>query len=91
MIYRDVNADDTMVARLNRKIFTVGGDAFNNPIVMATLASASGVVDTVRRATTTTIKRPALNTANSFYFIEVDVPTVNLELLGFQIEVKPAC
>jgi hypothetical protein len=91
MVYRDVNANDTMVARLKRKRFAVGGDAFNAPAVMATLTSESGVVDTVRRATTTNIRQGAINTANSFYFLEVEVPTVNLELLGFQIELEPQC
>jgi hypothetical protein len=91
MIYRDVNQNDTMVAQLMRKRFAVGGDALQSPIVMATVKSASGVVDAVRRATTTKIRQPAINAVNSFYYLEVDVPTINLEILGFQIEVKQTC
>lgn len=91
MIYRDVNNNDTMVASLKRKAFQVGGDAFTSPRVMAKVQSASGVVDTVRRATTTNIKRPVINGNRYFYFLEVEVPTINLEILGFQIEVKPTC
>jgi len=91
MIYRDVNANDTIVARLKRKRFTEGGTAFNAPATIAHVKSAAGVVDAIRRATTTKIDQGAINTLNSFYFLEVDVPTVNLDLVGFQIETKKEC
>jgi hypothetical protein len=91
MVYRDVNAADTMTAQLLRKTFRAGGAAANQPIVMATVSSAAGTPDTVRIATDSTIKSGQINTNNSFYFIQLQVPTINLEVLGFQIEVAPTC
>ena len=58
---------------------------------MAVVKTAAGTPDTVRMATDATINSAQINTDNSFYFIEADVPTVNLEILGFQIEVAPTC
>jgi len=91
MVYRDVNAADTITAQLLRKRFTVGGNAANAPVVMSTVKSAGGTTNTVRVATDTTIGTPLINTNTSFYFIQVQVPTVNLEILGFQIEVGQTC
>ena len=91
MVYRDVNAADAITARLFRKRFTVGGSAATAPVVMAVVKTAAGTPDTVRMATDATINSAQINTDNSFYFIEADVPTVNLEILGFQIEVAPTC
>jgi len=91
MVYRDVNGAQTITAQLLRKSFTVGGNAASQPIVMATVKSAAGTPNTVRVAADSTIKAAHINTNNSFYFIEADVPTVNLEILGFQIEVAPTC
>ena len=91
MVYRDVNAADTITAQLLRKRFTNGGSATIAPVVMSTVKSAAGTPNTVRVATDTTIAQPTINTNNSFYFIQVQVPTVNLEILGFQIEVGLTC
>jgi hypothetical protein len=91
MLYNDVNANDTMTARLERKNFTVGGNPFILPVTMATVKSAGGVPDTVRKATQTTIKAPLINAATAFYYIELDAPTVNLNVLGFQIDVRQTC
>jgi len=91
MVYRDVNANDAITATLRRKPAAVGSNAADPSIVMATVTSAAGIQDKVRKATTTTIVDPKINSTASFYYIEVDVPTVNLELLGFQIDVRPTC
>lgn len=91
MIYHDINAADSMVARLKRKIFTAGNPPFNAPTVMAAVTSAAGTPNTVRKATDATIVNALINTASSFYFIEVDVATINMNLLGFQIDVRPTC
>jgi hypothetical protein len=91
MVYRDVNAADTITAQLLRKRFTNGGSAALAPVVMSTVRSAAGTPNTVRVATDTTIAQSTINTNNSFYFIQVQVPTVNLEILGFQIEVGLTC
>jgi hypothetical protein len=91
LVYNDINAADTMVATLKRKVFNVGGSPFNLNTVMASVQSAAGTPDTVRRATDNTIFSPVINTANSFYFVQIDVPTVNLNILGVQIDVRPSC
>jgi hypothetical protein len=91
LVYRDVNNNEAMTVRLLRKVFKVGQDAFTPPIVMATLTTAPGVVDAVRRETTTAVASRLIKTTNSFYFIEVQVPSFNIDILGFQIEVLPAC
>lgn len=91
MAYEDINQADTMTARLLRKTYAVGGNPFNAPVVLATLKSAAGVISTVRVASTAVINAPAITTVRSFYYIEVDIPTTNLNILGFQITYKPTC
>ncbi|HET6377346.1 MAG TPA: hypothetical protein VFG05_03440 [Methylocella sp.] len=91
MVYHDINQADTMTARLFRKTYVVGGNPFNVPVQIAKVSSALPVVNKVRVATTNVINAPAITATNSFYYIEVDIPTFNLNLLGFQIEYKPAC
>lgn len=91
MVYQDLNQADTMTARLFRKIYAVGSNPFNAPVLIAAVNSAAGVVNTVRVATTNVIRFPAITAVGSFYYIEVDVKTFNLNLLGFQIVYKPTC
>lgn len=91
MAYEDINQADTMTARLFRKTYTVGGNPFAAPVVIATVKSAAGVVNTVRVATTNVINAPAITAVRSYYYIEVDIPTTNLNILGFQITYKPTC
>jgi len=90
MVYEDTNAADTMTAFLYRKTWKAGGNPFANPTKMATVKSAAGTPATVRVASSTTITTPAIG-PNFFYYIEVDVKTANLNLLGFQVEYKAAC
>lgn len=91
MVYEDLNQADTMTARLFRKTFIAGGNPFAAPVAIATVKSASGVSSTVRVATTNVISIPAITAVRTFYYIEADVKTFNLNLLGFQIVYKPAC
>ena len=91
MAYEDINASDAITARLMRKSYTVGGNPFTAPTVIATVHSASGVSSTVREASTTTINSPTITVAKSFYYIDVGLPTTNLNILGFQIVYKPTC
>jgi hypothetical protein len=90
MVYQDTNAKDRIVARLFGKSYTVGGNAEGGRNAIAKLVSANGVVTTVRTATTSAISTPTIN-PNWFYYIEVDLTTVNLNLIGFQVEYKPTC
>lgn len=91
LVYRDVNANDAIRARLLKKPFAVGGPAFAAPVVMATASSAPGVPDTVRKATTRAIAAATVAKAGAFYYVLVDAPTINLAFLGVQIDVRPTC
>lgn len=91
MVYQDLNQADTMTARLLRKTYAAGGQVLTAPTTIATVNSASGVVNTVRIATSSASGFPLINVARAFYYIEVDVPTFNLNLLGFQVVYKPTC
>jgi hypothetical protein len=90
LVYRDANNDDDMTARLLRKRYSVGDDAFAKPVVMAKVNS-SGKQGDIRIATTKDIKSPKLALDNSFYYVEVDVVTFNLDLLGVKIDARQIC
>ena len=91
LVYRDVNANDTIRARLYKKTFAANGNAYGNPVVMATASSASGVSDKVRIAKTTSIQQNVIAKSSAFYYVLVDAPTINLAFLGVQIDVKSTC
>ena len=80
-----------MTARLFRKKFALGGNVFNNPLAIATVNSANGVVQQVRKATTTAVNPRAISKGNSFYYVEIFFPTINLALIGVQIDYRPTC
>ena len=90
IVYQDTNNGDAMTARLFRKAFNVGGNAFNNPILIGSVDSAAGVVNTVRKSTTM-LDSPTINETSGFYFVEVTLDTVNLNLIGVQIDYRPSC
>ena len=89
LAYRDFNASDAIRARLLRKTYSTGANAFGAPVVMATVTSATGAVDTVRVATTKTINQATINNSNSFYYVLVESVTFNLDFLGVKIETRP--
>lgn len=91
LVYRDVNGNDAIRARLYKKTFTNGGAPFGTPVLMATATSASGTPNTVRIAKTTTINQPVVAQANAFYYVLVDAPTINLAFLGVQLDVRASC
>lgn len=91
LVYRDVNANDAIRARLFRKTFATGGNAFAAPTLIATATSASGTTSTIRIAKTTSINQPVINETNAFYYVLVDAPTINLAFLGVQLDVRSAC
>jgi len=91
LLYHDINANDSLTARLVRKSFTLGGDPFSTPVIMATVSSAGGVPNTVRRVTTTAINSPTIAKERSFYYVEIEAPTINLNVLGVQIDVRQTC
>lgn len=91
MVYHDVNASDTLTARLIRKGYTAGGNPFAAPIVMASVVSAAGTPNTVRIASDPTIVSPTIQNGFAFYYVQVNAPTFNLNLLGVRIDVRPTC
>jgi hypothetical protein len=92
MVYNDINAADIMVAHLKRRAFGLNQTTFAPPATLATVSSAgANTQNVVRRANDTTIANPVVNDAAAFYYVEVDIPTFNLRLLGVQVEVKPTC
>lgn len=91
LVYNDINANDAIVARLKRRAFTVNGAPFATPAILAVVSSAAGTPNTVRKATDTTIVTPIVNEASAFYYVELTIPTVNLNILGVQIDVRPTC
>jgi hypothetical protein len=91
MIYHDINAADTMVVQLKKRVFVISGNPFATPLVMAGVRSAGGVPDSVRVATQNTIKHPVIDTSDAFYYVELRAPSANLNLIGVQIDVRPNC
>jgi hypothetical protein len=90
LVYEDTNNKDSMTARLLRKSFTPGGNPFNNPTILATVQSAPGMLATVRKATFF-LDPPTIDETTGFYFVEVSTPTINLNLLGVQVDYRPSC
>lgn len=88
LVYRDVNGNDAIRARLFKKTFASGGSAFGAPVLMATATSASGTPSTVRIAKTTSINQATIAQGSAFYYVLVDAPTINLAFLGVQIGVQ---
>ncbi len=92
LVYNDINQNDAITARLRRKAFTVGGNAFAAPQTMATVASTNTTnMNATQRSTTTAITNPVINDTSAFYYVELTVPTINLRVLGVQIDVRPTC
>jgi hypothetical protein len=90
-VYQDINAGNPLTARLLKKAFAVGSNATGAPIVMATAVSANGVVNTVRKTTTTTINQPTITKQSAFYIAQIDVQTINTNFLGVQVDSRATC
>jgi hypothetical protein len=90
LIYRDNDADVDVTASLLRKRVKIGGNAFDPPVVMASVSS-TGADANVRRAATKAVAQRQIDTDNSFYFVELVFPLATLEALGVEIDVQPTC
>jgi hypothetical protein len=90
IVYQDTNNNNPLTARLFRKPAAVGAPAFKDPVEIAEVNSAGGVVDTVRKATAM-IDPHTINENSNFYYVEVTLGTVNLNLIGVQIDYRPTC
>jgi hypothetical protein len=91
LIYQDTNGTDGGEARLLRKRFKVGGNALAGPTVMASVTTAAGIVQQVRRAATTNITQPKIANGSSFYFVEIEVENLNVNPIGVQIDHRKTC
>jgi hypothetical protein len=91
LLYRDFNALDPLIAKLFKKPVAIGGNPFAAPTLMAQVTSAAGASNLERIAATAAIAAPVINNFNSFYYVEVDAETFNLDIVGVQIDVRPAC
>jgi len=92
MVYHDTNANDALEARLLRKVVVPGSSAaFNTPTILAKVSSAPGVSQQARKVTSTDIDTPVITKQSAFYYVEITVPTVNLNLIGIQIDYRPTC
>ena len=91
VVYRDNDALN-ITAKLMKKTFTIGtATAFDPAVTMAQVSSAGGNMNT-RRAVTSAITQPLIDTVRAFYYVELDVPDgANIEVLGMQINVQPTC
>lgn len=91
LVYHDINGNDAMTARLYRKPFASGDDPFVNLTTVASVSSASNVVNTIRIANRTLTTPHTINETNGFYYVAVSAPTINLNLLGVQIDYRATC
>lgn len=87
LVYRDSDSESNLTARLFRKAFAAGGDAFTPPVLMAQI-NPGGANPNTRRSSDTTITQPAVNLSNSFYYVELVVPLQALEVFGVQIDFR---
>ncbi|HEX9905692.1 MAG TPA: hypothetical protein VGA77_12070 [Propylenella sp.] len=90
LVARDNDGDFNVNARLMRKRFGGGAGAFDPPVVMARAHTSSASND-IQTDTDTTIAQAVINAANSFYYVELNLPFEALEVLGVQIDFRNSC
>jgi len=92
LVHRDNDADFGITAQLLKKGIVIGDNPFTPPIVMAKVATgAAAATAGVKKKSDNTIRRPVIDLANAFYYVELTIPATTLEVLGVQIDVRPAC
>jgi hypothetical protein len=92
IVYNDINGNDAITARLKRKAVSVGGNAFAAAQTMATVNSVNtSNANATQKSTTTSITNPVISDSSAFYYVELAVPTINLRILGVQIDVRSSC
>jgi hypothetical protein len=92
LVYNDINGNDAITARLKRKAVSVGGNAFAAAQTMATVNSVNTAnASATQRSTTTSITNPVISDSSAFYYVELAVPTINLRILGVQVDVRSSC
>lgn len=91
MVYRDANQNEALTVSLFRKKIEVGAQIDAAPILVARVVSASGVSDAVRKTDAKRINNPAVNTSNSFYYLQADFDNINMDLVGVQVDIRNTC
>jgi hypothetical protein len=88
--FRDNDPESNIIVRLLRKGFTVGGNAFTAPVVMAS-TNSTGASETTRLIEDTSIAQPAISFL-AFYYVELVIPANTQEVIGVSIDFRPtAC
>jgi len=85
LVYRDDDAQNDITASLLKKNFLPNQpDAFSAAIVMARVRS-NGAQNNTREQVTTKITAPTLTFNTGFYYVELDIPASDLQVVGVQI------
>ena len=94
LVHRDNDAQLQVIARLFKKRIVVGDSPFNpdRNVRMAQVRSgAAAAVSGVTVVNATAIASSAITLNDAFYYVELEVTGNLVEVLGVQIEYKPAC
>jgi len=92
LVHRDNDADSEIVALLVKKSIVRGGMPFDPPVVMAKVhTGVAAATSGVKIKSDSSIHFPVLHLDSQFYYVELQVASQLLEVLGVQIVVKPAC
>ena len=91
LVHRDSD-DFDITARLMKKRINVGGNPFvePEPFEMASVQTA-GATAGVAKLVDRSVKQKIIDLAHAFYYVELTIPGTLLEVLGVQIDVRPAC
>ena len=87
LIYRDNDPSSSVTARLMRKRFGIGQSPFASPFQMAILQTNNDDPAT-QRLIEPSIAAPQIDYFNSFYYVELNVPSQNLQVLGVQVNFR---
>ncbi len=90
-MYRDANQNEALTLSPFRKKIEVGAQIDAAPILVARVVSASGISDAVRKVDAKRINNPAVNTRNSFYYLQAEFENINMNLVGVQVDIRNTC
>jgi hypothetical protein len=92
LVHRDNDNALEVIARLFKKRIAVGQNPFLNLVQMAEARSgAATAVAGITVVNDTSIVSNIITLNNAFYYVELEVTGNLVEVLGVQIEFKPAC
>lgn len=91
IVYRDVNENEALTVSLFRKKIEVGAKIDAKPVLIATVKSASGTPDTVRKTSAKKINNPSVDTGTAFYYLRAEFQNLNMDLVGVQVDIRKTC